>query len=323
MGENAQKIGKKLETLGVDLLSLFNWEAKMRDKEIKCSRFNHKNGKGGQKRSHGIDLYMEYYDPYIEKIQGVFIECKNRQWNNITQSSIEDWVQEEINLIECARSDNELQEFYADGAEKNCGLLLINSNDDKFDKEKFREYLKNMKVPSKRSSYKIFIAGNDMIEKWDSITRMIKEDYSKDFKILYPSINNSQPIKKIYWSINQLYSKYIFGEKQETIVINNNGDTRVLHVLVIFFLDRICAESFQYMWSMCRSLQYEYTFDRFDVCFWVETKEETNYINENFHLIVQSFYKDDSSAKVLDKIYVKFLLNRGLNVVDNINGGKK
>lgn len=65
MGENAQKIGKKLEKFGVKLFEMFNWNKKMGDKEIKCTRGSHKNAQGRKKQTHGIDLYMEYEDPYI------------------------------------------------------------------------------------------------------------------------------------------------------------------------------------------------------------------------------------------------------------------
>ena len=99
VGENAQKIGKKLEQLGVDLLGMFKWNKKMSDKEIKCTRSTHKNAEGKPKQTHGIDLYMEYKDPYIGSVQGVFIECKNRVWSKINQKEIERWVNEELNLI--------------------------------------------------------------------------------------------------------------------------------------------------------------------------------------------------------------------------------
>lgn len=61
---------------------------------------------------------MEYKDPYIGSVQGVFIECKNRVWSKINQKEIERWVNEELNLIDCARNNSELQEFYAEGADK-------------------------------------------------------------------------------------------------------------------------------------------------------------------------------------------------------------
>lgn len=191
MGENSQKIGKKLEGLGVQIFEMFNWSKRMSDKEIKCTRSIHKNAEGTSKRTHGVDLYMEYYDPYSNKIQGVFIECKNRQWKNIGKAQLQDWVNEEVNLMECAKSDSSLEEFYSEGADKNCALLLVNCNDDKYDHQKFQEYLSQLNIPQKRNPYKIFIAGNRMIEKWDAIDRKIREKYSNNLSVLYPSINNS------------------------------------------------------------------------------------------------------------------------------------
>lgn len=317
MGENAQKIGKKLEELGIDLLKTFNWTEKMRDKEINCKRSSHKNEKGKPKRTHGIDLYMEYDDPYIGKVQGVFIECKNRGWENIDKTRIEQWVNEEINLIDCARNNNDLQEFYADGADKNCALLLINCNDGNFNQSKFDEYLRNLSMPSKRNPYKIFIAGNNMIERWDAIGHMIKENYKDNLSVLYPSINNSQPLTENYWSINHLFSKYIFCESTEQITFGTSNDIHNKRVLVIFFFDKISSESFLYMWSMCRAFQYENQYEGFDICFWTETKEEADYVNENFMSIIANYDEGKISPKIINSIKIRFLLNRKINPVDN------
>lgn len=306
VGENAQKIGKKLEQLGVDLLGMFKWNKKMSDKEIKCTRSTHKNAEGKPKQTHGIDLYMEYKDPYIGSVQGVFIECKNRVWSKINQKEIERWVNEELNLIDCARNNSELQEFYAEGADKNCALLLVNCNDGKFNQTKFDEYLSGIQIPNKRNPYKIFIAGNNMIERWDAISRMIKESYHDGLNVLYPSINNSQPISEKYWSINHLFSKYVFCEAREQVPIGRNGDIRVNRILVIFFFDKISADSFQYMWSMCRAFQYENQYDGFDICFWTETKEENDYINENFLSILSNYDDGKISQDITKSIRIKF-----------------
>ena len=318
MGENAQKIGKKLEKLGVELFEMFNWNKKMGDKEIKCSRATHKNAEGKKKQTHGIDLYMEYEDPYIGGIQGVFIECKNRKWDGITKNAIQTWVNEEINLIDCARNNSELQEFYGEGADRNCALLLINCNDGRFDKNKFDEYLSQIKVKNKRTPYKIFIAGNHMINRWDAVGRMIREDYYSGLNVLYPSINYSKPLVVNHWSINQLFSKYIFCEYKQEVKMGVNGGTYIQKILVVFFFDVINAESFKYMWSMCRAFQYEIQYDEFVICFWAEKKEESDYIKENFISILASGEGKDSIEKeVLEKIKIKVLLNRKLNVVDN------
>lgn len=319
MGENAQKIGKKLEELGVNILKLYNWNERMRDKEIKCTRKSHKNAEGNSKRTHGVDLYMEYEDPYIGGTQGVFIECKNHKWSGITKSKIEQWVKEEINLIECARSNKDLQDFYTDNADHNCALILINCNDNQYDEDKFYEYLSQVQIQTKRIPYKIFIAGNIMINRWDAIEHMIKESYHNGISVLYPSINNSQPLAKKYWSINQLFSKYIFTETVEQVE-EKVGEGRLIKEekrLVIFNFDIVCAESFQYMWSMCRFFQYENRYNNIDICFWINSKEEHNYINENFKNVIKRAYQDNIDLALLDSVNIKFLLNRKLNVVDN------
>ena len=146
---------------------------------------------------------------------------------------------------------------------------------------------------------------------------MIKESYHDGLNVLYPSINNSRPISEKYWSINHLFSKYVFCEAREQVPIGRNGDIRVNRILVIFFFDKISADSFQYMWSMCRAFQYENQYDGFDICFWTETKEENDYINENFLSILSNYDDGKISQDITKSIRIKFLLNRKLNVVDN------
>lgn len=128
---------KKIRDNGNTDFVFISVEGKMRDKEIECKRALHKNASGDKKKTHGIDLYLEYNDPYQNKIQGVFVECKNRTWSNVSRSVIENWVKEEINLIECAAFNNSLMQFYDEDSERNCALILININDGKFDKDKF------------------------------------------------------------------------------------------------------------------------------------------------------------------------------------------
>ena len=77
MGENAQKIGKKLEGFGEKMYKRFNWAELNRDEEIKCINLLHKTKRDNNKRTHGIDLLHTYYDTYLEKNIGVVTECKN------------------------------------------------------------------------------------------------------------------------------------------------------------------------------------------------------------------------------------------------------
>ena len=130
MGEQAAKIGKKLEGFGENFFANLGWTELTQDKEIKCTRSSHK------KKTHGIDLLCKFTNPYIAGNQGIVVECKNRQMGSITRATIEEWVKELINNIECAQSAPELVDVDLRNTTLNTGLLLIHAND-KFDQQKF------------------------------------------------------------------------------------------------------------------------------------------------------------------------------------------
>lgn len=130
MGEQAAKIGKKLEGFGENFFANLGWAELTQDKEIKCTRSSHK------KKTHGIDLLCKFTNPYIAGNQGIIVECKNRQMCSITRATIEEWVKELINNIECAQSAPELVDVDLRNTTLNTGLLLIHANDE-FDQQKF------------------------------------------------------------------------------------------------------------------------------------------------------------------------------------------
>ncbi len=318
MGENSPKIGKKLESFSWDLFSLFNWKLKMNDKQINCTRSTHKNKDDKEKKTHGVDVYFEYEDPYINRIQGVFVECKNRQWRSISSSNIEKWVDELINTMECASYNQELHGYYAENSDKNCGLLLINTNDGGFDKTKFYNYIENITNKNKRIPIKIFIAGNDMLNKWWAIDNINATDYNRNLQYIHLSINNSRPLKNRCLSINHLFSKYIFCEFEYTKEYQEGTDkvTRTRNRLVIFCFDKICKESFTYLWSLCRFYQCEINYNEYDICFFPESSIDTNIIKEDFINTLKS-YDGGIEPDILRNINVKYLQNRELTVVEN------
>lgn len=318
MGENAQKIGKKLESFGWNLFGLFNWKLKMKDKQINCVRSTHKNKGDKDKKTHGVDIYLEYEDPYINKVQGVFIECKNRQWVSINSSNIEEWIDELINTMECAIYDQELNGYYAENSDKHCGLLLINTNDGNFNKTKFYNYIENITYKSKRMPIKVFIAGNDMINKWWAIDNINATDYNRNLQYIYLSINNSRPLKNKCLSINHLYSKYIFCE-YEYQKESMEGVERVIRTrrkMVILCFDKICRESFNYLWSICRFNQFEINYKEYDICFFPESSIDTDIVKEDFMNVLKT-YEKSIEPYILENINVKFLQNRDLTVVEN------
>lgn len=318
MGEDAQKIGKKLESFSWNLFDTFGWSEKFRDKQINCNRTAHKNSKDLDKKTHGIDIYFEHEDPYINKMQGVFIECKNRQWTSINKSSIENWVAELINTMECASSYDELQGHYCMDSDRNCGLLLINANDNMFNKEKFYNYLNDLVCKSKKMPFKVFVAGNDMINKWWAINNINATDYKISLQYIYLSINNSRPLKNQALSINQLFSKYIFAEYEyeKSTILSGQKIRSMEKKAVILCFDDIGMDCFNYLWSMCRFYQFETTYKEFDICFYPSSSKDVEYVKEHFLTSLKQ-YEGGIDNEVLAGISIKFLQNRNLNVVEN------
>ena len=217
MGENATKIGKKLEGFGENLISDLGWIELTRDKEIKCQRSSHK------KKTHGIDLLCKFNNPYLSGNQGIVIECKNRQMRSITKADIEEWVKELINNIECSQSTDELSDIdLSDIKSLNTGLLLIHAND-QWDESNFYGHLKGLSVANRRNQINVFIAGNDKINLWTSLFAKIEKDFNTGFNFIYPSLNEFS--KKIQRSltINAMFSKYLFAESTYTIQQNNGA----------------------------------------------------------------------------------------------------
>lgn len=74
MGEQAAKIGKKLEGFGVNFFANLGWTELTQDKEIKCTRSSHK------KKTHGIDLLCKFTNPYIVEIKELLWNAKIVKW---------------------------------------------------------------------------------------------------------------------------------------------------------------------------------------------------------------------------------------------------
>ncbi len=310
MGEQANKIGKKLETFGEKLFTGFGWNELARDKEIKCIR------KGiHRKQTHGLDLLMNFNNPYLGYSQGIVIECKNRQMNSITQSEMNKWIAELINAIECAQSSPELVDIKTENMNLNTGLLLIHANDT-FNADSFAKYLNNIKVRSRRNPINIFIAGNEEINRWNSLITKIEGDYSEDFQFIYPSIEGSNMELGNYLTINQLYSRYIFAQHRFETKRSENGKEyyvpEIRKILISF--DDISKESFKYMWSMFKAFQLQDA-DELVFMFYPRQKNDMEFVNDNF---IKTLYQVNPAItpEIEKKIKIDFIDNRSISPVD-------
>ena len=315
MGENATKIGKKLEGFGENLISDLGWIELTRDKEIKCQRSSHK------KKTHGIDLLCKFNNPYLSGNQGIVIECKNRQMRSITKADIEEWVKELINNIECSQSTDELSDIdLSDIKSLNTGLLLIHAND-QWDESNFYGHLKGLSVANRRNQINVFIAGNDKINLWTSLFAKIEKDFNTGFNFIYPSLNEFS--KKIQRSltINAMFSKYLFAESTYTIQQNNGAGLyeEPHRQTILFYLDEINTDNFKYAWSMFKHYQLQGA-DKYTFVFYPRKNGDVDFVKNYF---LQTIKAGDSNIfdEELKKICVDFIDNRTLSPIE-IGGTK-
>lgn len=309
MGEQAAKIGKKLEQFGGNFLPNLGWIELAHDEEIKCTRSSH------NKRTHGIDLLYKFDNPYTGNQQAVVIECKNRQMKSITQSNIEDWIKELINNIECAQSAPELSDIDLGNAPLNTGLLLIHANDT-FDVDKFYGYLNGIHFSNRRNPINIFIAANDKIDLWTSLFAKIKSSYNKNFSFLYPSINEYDKKLQKALTVNAMYSNYLFAQSTYTVSKGYEGTyyEEPHNQKIMFFLDEVNTDNFKYAWSMFKHYQLQGG-DRYTFVFYPRKKDDVDFVKENFIKILKTGDKPLADSEC-DKIFIDFIDNRTLSAIE-------
>ena len=315
MGENAAKIGKKLEGFGENLVSNLGWIELTRDKEIKCQRSSHK------KKTHGIDLLCKFNNPYLNGNQGIIIECKNRQMQSINKANIEDWVKELINNIECSQSTGELNDVdLSDIKSLNTGLLLIHAND-QWDESKFYGYLNGISVANRRNQINVFIAGNDKINLWTSLFAKIEKDYQNEFSFVYPSLNEFSKKLQRGLTINAMFSKYLFAANTFFIQKNNGAGSydEPHRQTILFFLDEINPDNFKYSWSMFKHYQLQGT-DKYTFVFYPRKCGDVDFVNNYFIQIIKAGDPNISDEE-LKKICLDFIDNRALSPIE-IGGAK-
>lgn len=311
MGENAKKIGEKLEGFGERLYERFGWNELTRDVEIKCTKSSHKIDK--DKRTHGVDLYHSYFEPFINMNIGVITECKNYGWDSINPSNLQKWFDQLLWTIECSQMSEELKVYNNKCDGVNTGILLVHANDGRYDDVKFREYLSKIQYKTKRSTTNIFIAGNKEIEKWDSMFEYIEKNFSgndNEFKFYYPSILGSSLEKLAHVSLYQLYSSFILAENETKIESTSKGKIIIEPITqkIVFSFDKISETSFQYICNMFKELQLEGA-DEYIFAFYPKSTNDVKLIKEKFNKYADEELKGNKAKYVI-------LDNRNLSPVD-------
>lgn len=288
MGEKSQENGKIFEDYMGKLLESFEWKILGRNISIDCIRSSHKNKKNNPKTSHGIDILGTYYNPFTDRKEAIIVECKNRQWSSISNSSVNDWLNELINTIECApRSpeiSNLLQEYVLIG-----GILACNPSDNKYDKEKAMTIRLSIQIPQKKYPYILYLADKDKLNKWDAFSKKIIniKKYNPNFSIIYPSIAGSKWRRE-----KNIIPSYLFSDFILASYIDESNNEKI-DKKAIFYFDTIDKNSLIYLKSMINELQIEATSDnKKEICihFFSDNINELKFIKENFNKIFKEAY---------------------------------
>lgn len=282
MGELNKKIGDKLENFGGILFQNLGWDLLAQNLEISCINKNHKNHKNNDKKTHGIDLLFKYNNPFNNRKEAIIVECKNRQWKEFTPANLNLWTEELLNTVECASISSEVSSYIQD-----CtligGILLFNSSDEIYTKDKARKNLAQINIPKRKSPLMLYIADTNMLEKWYSLNTIIdkiKKDNINNFRIIYPSINESEwtPDSTIIPSF--LFSDYIISSYMKELVLIPGQKNLVEHK-TIFVFEKVSLEAVQYLKSMINTLQlaFHVTNYKFIIYWYPEDKQDVDIIN--------------------------------------------
>ena len=298
MGENSGKIGKQLENYVEKFFTKFKWRFIAKNREIECTKKTTHN-----KKSHGLDVVFDFYNPYQSVKQTIVIECKNRQNQSITLSEMQKWIDELISTIECMQSSRQLEDLNITDGKIDSGMLVVFSNDD-YVKEKFDKLLWQINVRVKRNPISIYVADNNCLERWKGLLSF--SEGKKDFNFIYPSIDKSSRGLCGYPTLDVLYSAYVFAEYMDEL----EGCSKKTAALISF--DDITITSFRYMWSMFKNYQLE-SYDQYSFIFYVETADEMNCVESEFDRTLP-FVNNDGKINFNKKVKFEFIERQKLIV---------
>lgn len=266
MSEEQQYQGNRWTTQTKNILHGLGWTQKGDENfDIPCvNKGAHKTRDKDRKNPHGIDTVFSFYDPYKLKDIGIIVESKHRQWDGITKSTIEEFVDQLRMAIECAETNETFREIGCFPVKT--GLLMIWCNEPhKFNDQKYREYLKQLRFKTKkRNPITLYIASNTEILKWCSLIEKVNgiknNSDTIEFGYYYPSDTFSggenSASKRGHVNIVHLFSEYIFAKSTQRVEFRNNTITQEINH--IFFFSEPTLEELNFMYSCIKRRQLEY-----------------------------------------------------------------
>lgn len=269
MPENQNYTGERWTKESIAILRQLGWTQKGSSNfDIECSL--HTKERRGHK--HGIDSFFSYYDPYYQSQQGILVESKNWQFDNITDTNIKKWIRQMTDCMECMQTAPTIQDLSQAPIQN---ALLICWANDKYEHLKFMERLKKVGIASKKYPCNIFVASNFQILKWCSLIDMINKikQNAIHLKFIYPNVPTlgTDLVKADHLTLTHLYSKYIFAE---VIIEANNfsGGTERYNKLIVFCYEEVTNASLDFLYDLIKRLNFQ----SYRMCeIYLHQKEET------------------------------------------------
>jgi hypothetical protein len=303
MSEQQQVDGERWTVQSLNILRKLGWEKiGSRNFDIPCVRqIAHATGKSEKRKNdHGVDLLLKYFDPFWEQDKFIIVECKHRAWSGINTSSINEFLKQMINTIDCAGLSEKMSELGCTNI--NTGLLMIWCHEqDKYDPQKFKEYLKGVDVPKRRNPVSLFVASNDEILKWCSLIAKVESIKSNpetaEFKFFYPSDyfgkRSTSSDRREYVNLTQLFSSYIFAKSKHVEQYRPPED--VHH---IFFYATPNKQELNFMFQLVQGFQFEDA-QKIKIHFYGEQTQWREHI-EDFIEKKNQMYKKNGARKQLE-----------------------
>lgn len=312
MGEKSQLVGKELEEFCPALLKDFGWVLLGSDLSLDCTRTAHKSAssRSGRKLTHGIDKLFKFYNPAKSRDEAIIVECKNHKWHDFIPSQVNIWVEELVNSMECACDSAVINPLISE-TPLTTGLIIFNSSDHEYDKERAYRTLSQIEIPRRRVPFLLYIADTGRLEKWLAIETEIQKIKGSNpecnFEVIYPSIGGSTWDRTTVITPTYLFSDYVFATyiKTETDV---NGTVKT-DIKAIFCFDDGSEDSMMYLLDLIGKLQLEARWERqqeIHIYFYPETENDKTLIQGRFAQIV---------TPEKPKIKLLFLDNRRLSLI--------
>lgn len=308
MPEEQNVAGEQWTLEAIDILRHLGWTLHVEPGfDITCQ--------GGRRRSaqRGIDALLSYIDPYNGRKNGVLLEAKSYQWRSINTSSISEWVDTLITKLECAEDAPELQEFECGVI--NTAILVIWTNDGRYNHTQYLDYLKNLRLPNKRTPLAVYILSNHDILRLCSIIDMKErirlEEGIQEVSFFYPSVNQSSSLASDLFSLKYMYSSFVFAKAKKNVTYNNQTFSR--DISIVFYFGKLELADLNFMYSAFKQAQLE---DANEIRIYFYGQEEENRLEKReFKNRLEEEYCNPHAKKTPD------IMLRHLNMFPDIPSG--